>query len=58
MNMSYRKASKGEVTCEQCRHSKVREVGGRLECQGFWATRYYVVGRKHTCDRAAMRGDK
>jgi Na+-transporting NADH:ubiquinone oxidoreductase subunit NqrF len=57
MNMSYRKACKGEVTCEQCRHSKVRAVGGRLECQ-VSPDRYYVTGRKHTCDMAVQRGDK
>lgn len=55
MNMTYRKACKGEVTCEQCRYSKVREIGGRLECQ-VSPERYYVTGRKHTCDRAALRG--
>lgn len=57
MNASYRKASKGEVTCEQCRHSNVRAVGGRLECQ-VSPERYYVTGRKHTCDMAVQRGNK
>jgi len=56
MSQNYRKARKGEVTCEQCRHSKVREVGGRLECQISFA-RHYVVGRKHTCDMALQRGE-
>lgn len=55
MNASYRKASKGEVTCEQCRHSKVREIGGRLECL-VSSARHYVVGRTHTCDLAVQRG--
>lgn len=55
MNENYRKARKGEVTCEQCRHSKVRAIGGRLECQFY--TSHYVVGRKHTCDMAIQRGD-
>lgn len=55
MNMSYRKAGKGELTCDQCRHSKVRPVGGRLECQAS-PERHPVVGRKHTCDTVALRG--
>lgn len=55
MNASYRKARKGEVTCEQCRHSKVREIGGRLECL-VSSARHYVVGRTHTCDLAVQRG--
>lgn len=52
---NYRKASKGEITCEQCRHSGTRKIGGRLEC--CCAPRHYVVGRKHTCDGAAQRGE-
>jgi hypothetical protein len=55
MNASYRKARKGEVTCEQCRHSKVREASGRLECR--FDERNYVAGRKHTCDGAVQRGE-
>lgn len=55
MNMSYRKASKGEVTCDQCRHSKVRAIGGRLECQ-VSPERHPVVGSKHICDKVALRG--
>ena len=55
MNASYRKARKGEVTCEQCRYSKVREASGRLECR--WWKRSYVTGRKHTCDMHELRGD-
>jgi len=54
MNASYRKARKGEVTCEQCRFSKVREVSGRLSC--WWWERSYPTGRKHTCDKAEQRG--
>jgi hypothetical protein len=57
MNTSYRKARKGEITCEQCRYSKIREIGGRLECQGHSQTRHYVTGRKHTCDMAVQRGE-
>lgn len=54
MNASYRKARKGELTCDQCRHSGVRKIGGRLECR--WWERHYVVGRNHTCDKVALRG--
>lgn len=55
MNASYRKASKGEVMCEECRHSKVREASGRLECRVY--ERNYLAGRKHTCDMADQRGE-
>ena len=56
MNASYRKASKGEVTCEQCRYSRERQSSGRIECQA-WLPPYYVVGRKNTCKFAEQRGD-
>ena len=56
MNASYRKARTGETTCEQCRYSRERQSSGRIECQA-WLPPYYVVGRKHTCSQAAMRGD-
>jgi hypothetical protein len=54
MNASYRKARKGEITCEECRYSGVRAESGRLDCRGF--ERSYVAGRKHTCDKAELRG--
>ncbi len=56
MNASYRKARKGEVTCEQCRYSRERQSSGRIECQA-WLPPYYVVGRKNTCKFAEQRGD-
>ena len=55
--MNYRKASKGETTCEECRYSRERPSSGRIECQA-WLPPYYVVGRKNTCKHAALRGDK
>lgn len=57
MNMSYRKAGKGETTCEECRYSRVRAVSNRIECQ-YFTSPYYAVGRKYTCDRVALRGAK
>jgi len=55
MIKDYRKARKGELTCDQCRHSMVRAIGGRLECQ-VSPTRHPVVGSRHTCDKVELRG--
>lgn len=57
MENNYRKAGKGEVTCEQCLYSRERQSSSRIECQA-WLPPYYAVGRKHTCKFAEHRGDK
>jgi len=55
---NYRKAKKGEVTCEECVHSlEPQWFSNRIRCgcgNGFGrGPRYaYAVGRKNTCDSA------
>lgn len=43
---NYRKAKKGEITCEQCKHSILRWWSRRWECERL------AVGKHHTCDSA------
>lgn len=49
---NYRKATKGEVTCEQCRNSRRRMYTGRYEC--LLAIGRPAVGRNNRCDSAAL----
>lgn len=53
---NYRKAKKGDITCEQCGYSHKRPFSNRIEC--LFATGWYggyAVGRKMTCDCATDR---
>lgn len=49
----YRKATKGEITCLECRHSRLRP-SARLECSIHSS---YAVAKKNTC-QSAIRRDK
>lgn len=54
MNTGYRKARTGEVTCEQCRYSKLRGFSGRYECR--LCIGRPAVGRNNRCDKADLPG--
>lgn len=49
---NYRKAKKGEITCEQCKFSRFRWWSKRLECAQLGYGPCQAVGKHHTCDTA------
>lgn len=65
---NYRKAKKGEVRCEECKYSQVREDGftfsGKkrknriLECAYTISSIYYQVGKNKTCDDARQKKER
>jgi len=57
---NYRKAKKGEVTCEECASSRSRGFSLMIECMESRLVdghRHPVVGRQHTCDLGKYHGN-
>lgn len=55
--VDYRRAKKGEITCAECRHSRIRWWSNRLECTAYSGTPF-AVSAKNTCSRAARKNPK